>query len=74
MTIRASSAIERAVRSFSDEPGVTVIDAAAELPRMGEGLVPHRRLFEDAIHLSVVGHMALADLLEPAARSALASP
>ncbi len=74
VTIRASSAIERAVRSFSDEPGVTVIDAAAELPRMGEGLVPHRRLFEDAIHLSVVGHMALADLLEPAARSALASP
>lgn len=74
VTIRASSAVEAAVRSLADEPGVTVIDAAADLPRMDGRLVPHRRLFEDAIHLSLAGHVALADLIEPAARAALQPP
>ncbi|MFT5681754.1 MAG: lysophospholipase L1-like esterase [Myxococcota bacterium] len=70
-TVRASGSIEAAVRSFADAPGVTVIDAAADLPRMDGTLVPHRGLFEDAIHLSLKGHVALTDLIEPAARSVL---
>ncbi|MDG1482832.1 MAG: SGNH/GDSL hydrolase family protein [Myxococcota bacterium] len=71
VTIRASSAIEAAIRSFANEPGVTVIDAAADLPRMDGQLVPHSQLFEDAIHFSPAGHAAMADLLEPAARELL---
>ena len=74
VTIRASSAIEAAVRSFASAPGVTVIDAAADLPRMRGQLVPHSQLFEDAIHFSPAGHVALADLLEPAARELLPQP
>ena len=73
VSIRASSEIEAAVRSFDGEDGVVVIDAAADLPRAEVALVPHRRLFEDAIHFSSDGHIAIADLITPAAASVLSA-
>ena len=71
ISIRASSDIEAAVRSFYEHPGVLVIDAAVDLPRMDNNLVPHRQLFRDAIHFSAAGHVEMVNLLEEPTRRIL---
>lgn len=72
VAIRAPSAVEDIVRSLAGEPGVTVVDAAAELPRDARFDAPDRRLFIDPVHFSERGNQALADLLAPAVREVLA--
>lgn len=69
VTIRAPSEVEEIVRSFAGEPGVTVVDAARDLPRDVRFDAPDRRLFLDPVHFSERGNVALAALLEPSLRS-----
>jgi len=54
------------------EAGVTLVDAEADLPRHPGLDVAGEHLFEDPVHFSAAGHRAMAELLAPAVRSALA--
>lgn len=69
--MRADGTMEDVVRAMQGQPGVTVVDAPWELPRDEAADVPATDLFVDHIHLSVAGHAAMAELLEPALGAAL---
>lgn len=71
ISARASSDIEAAVRSFHRRPGVTVVDAAVDLPRKANHLVPEHSLFEEATYFSAAGHVEMANLLEEPVRRLL---
>ena len=71
LSTRASSDIEAAVRSFHQYPGVSVVDAATDLPRMQDNLVPLRQMFQDATIFSAAGHVEMANLLEEPVRQIL---
>lgn len=71
ISARASSDIEAAVRSFHHQPGVSLVDAALDLPRMEANFVPDRELFTDANHFSATGHVEMANLLEAPVRQLL---
>jgi hypothetical protein len=63
VAVRAPTAMEEAVRALAGQPGVTVVDAAASLPRESGVDAPKSSFFRDHIHFSAEGHRAMADLL-----------
>lgn len=70
--IRASTAVQEAVRQVAAETGATLVDAERELPREPGLDVPASAMFApgDPLHLSPEGHAALGALVGEAIRAA----
>ncbi len=62
---RAPTVLQDYLRALGDRPGVRVVDAERDLPQSEAALVPDSSLFVDPIHLSTMGHAALAAIVAP---------
>ena len=70
--LRAPTAALEMIRAVAaSEPGVSLVDADADLPRKQNTDIPAVELFVDHVHLSASGHQALAELLAPVVRPLL---
>lgn len=72
LSMRATTSMTDAMRRAARAERTWLVDAATQLPQDPNVPVPASWLFSDILHFSADGHQAMAQLIEPAVREALA--
>lgn len=69
--LRAPTEAQRAVARVADEEGAIFVDAENGLPNDGRIPVPASALFNDGVHFSAAGHVAMANVISQAVYEAV---